>query len=76
MARSPRSTNLPEEERLAAEWAALAKECEEPEYDGEGSRTSVLNQDEIDSLLGFEPKPIFDSVTSRGSCKNKFQHAP
>ncbi len=62
MARSPRSTNLSEEERLAAEWAALAKESEEPEFGGNSFRTNVLNQDEIDSLLGFDQKPIFDSV--------------
>jgi len=54
-------SELSEEERLAAEWAALADEGvgggdDAPAEDGEGAggATRVLNQDEIDSLLGFD----------------------
>ncbi len=38
------------EDDLAAEWAAMA----EGEDEGEGGASRVLNQDEIDSLLGFQ----------------------
>lgn len=49
---------MSEEERLAAEWAALANDDDGGE-DGEdslsdGGPTRVLNQDEIDILLGFD----------------------
>jgi flagellar motor switch protein FliM len=51
-------SNMSEEERMAAEWAAAAS-ADDPmaaamaEAGGEGT-TRVLNQDEIDSLLGFD----------------------
>ncbi len=45
---------LSEEERLAAEWAALAEDSGDMGGDGGGGSTRVLNQDEIDSLLGFD----------------------
>ncbi|WP_445681945.1 flagellar motor switch protein FliM [Radicibacter daui] len=49
---------MSEDERLAAEWAALAddgggEEEAAPAAEG-GGATRVLNQDEIDSLLGFD----------------------
>ncbi len=47
---------MSEEERLAAEWAALAEDGggDGGGGDGAGGSTRVLNQDEIDSLLGFD----------------------
>ncbi|NYZ11770.1 flagellar motor switch protein FliM [Azospirillum sp. RWY-5-1] len=46
---------LSEEERLAAEWAALAEDGGDMGGgDDGGGSTRVLNQDEIDSLLGFD----------------------
>ncbi len=48
---------LSEEERMAAEWAALADEGGGGDGFGDvggGGATRVLNQDEIDSLLGFD----------------------
>ena len=48
---------MSEEERLAAEWAALAEEGGDDGGGGDGGgggSTRVLNQDEIDSLLGFD----------------------
>ncbi|MBP2292079.1 flagellar motor switch protein FliM [Azospirillum rugosum] len=49
---------LSEEERLAAEWAALAEDsgdmADMGDMGGGGGSTRVLNQDEIDSLLGFD----------------------
>jgi flagellar motor switch protein FliM len=46
---------LSEEERLAAEWAALAEDSgDSGDGGGGGGSTRVLNQDEIDSLLGFD----------------------
>ncbi|HYF85862.1 flagellar motor switch protein FliM, partial [Azospirillum sp.] len=45
---------LSEEERLAAEWAALAEDSGDVGDMGGGGSTRVLNQDEIDSLLGFD----------------------
>ncbi|WP_448203208.1 flagellar motor switch protein FliM [Azospirillum sp. sgz302134] len=48
---------LSEEERLAAEWAALAEDSGDVGDMGDmggGGSTRVLNQDEIDSLLGFD----------------------
>ena len=50
---------LSEEERMAAEWAAIAGAEEGGESEGEavpGQSTRVLNQDEIDSLLGFNDR--------------------
>jgi len=44
---------LSEEERLAAEWAAMSEDGGGGDTDAGGS-TRVLNQDEIDSLLGFD----------------------
>jgi flagellar motor switch protein FliM len=40
------------DQALADEWAAMADE--EPDPDGEGVTDRVLDQDEIDSLLGFD----------------------
>ena len=59
--------DISEEERLAAEWAALAGDGEDvpeddappfdaPPFDPPYAR--VLNQDEIDSLLGFDSDPV------------------
>lgn len=50
---------LSEEERMAAEWAAMADEGAGDAFGdmgggGGGGATRVLNQDEIDSLLGFD----------------------
>lgn len=50
---------LSEEERMAAEWAAMADESAGDAFGemgggGGGGATRVLNQDEIDSLLGFD----------------------
>ncbi|MBP2311856.1 flagellar motor switch protein FliM [Azospirillum soli] len=46
---------LSEDERLAAEWAALAEDGGDMgDMGGGGGSTRVLNQDEIDSLLGFD----------------------
>ncbi|HYD30403.1 MAG TPA: flagellar motor switch protein FliM [Azospirillaceae bacterium] len=48
---------LSEEERLAAEWAAMAEDTGGGGDDAGGfggGATRVLNQDEIDSLLGFD----------------------
>ena len=45
------SSEMSPEERLAAEWASLAVQSDEGRLAGGGTR--VLNQDEIDSLLGF-----------------------
>ena len=54
----PKLDGLSEEERLAAEWAALADEGGDGGGGGDdmggGTSTRVLNQDEIDSLLGFD----------------------
>ncbi|CAK0741045.1 Flagellar motor switch protein FliM [Azospirillaceae bacterium] len=50
-------SELSEEERLAAEWAALAEDGGSDDGGagvGTGGATRVLNQDEIDSLLGFD----------------------
>ena len=53
----PKLDGLSEEERLAAEWAALADEGSDgggvADMAGDPSNR-VLNQDEIDSLLGFD----------------------
>ncbi len=51
-------SNMSEEERMAAEWAAAAA-SDDPMAaamagEGEAGTTRVLNQDEIDSLLGFD----------------------
>src|SRR3954468_7803271 len=54
----PKLDGLSEEERLGAEWAALADERSDGGGGGDdmggGTSTRVLNQDEIDSLLGFD----------------------
>lgn len=50
---------MTEEERLAAEWEAMADDDGEDdgfdEDDDDPSAARVLNQDEIDSLLGYDP---------------------
>jgi flagellar motor switch protein FliM len=43
-----------EERRMAAEWAALAEAQDGDGGDGDGTTDRILNQDEIDSLLGFD----------------------
>ncbi|HLF59196.1 MAG TPA: flagellar motor switch protein FliM [Alphaproteobacteria bacterium] len=53
------SKEMTEEERMAAEWAAMAGDedtaaAEAGGQQGPGQSTRVLNQDEIDSLLGFD----------------------
>ena len=58
MTDSPETDDLSEEERAAAEWEAMAAEegpAEEPVIGGYpgGSSTRILDQDEIDSLLGL-----------------------
>ena len=53
---------MSEEERLAAEWAALAEE--DDEFGDGDAPTRVLNQDEIDSLLGFDQDDDDGSETS------------
>ncbi|MDD5587037.1 MAG: flagellar motor switch protein FliM [Alphaproteobacteria bacterium] len=44
---------MTEEERQAAEWAAMAESGEGDGGEGEGAAARVLSQNEIDSLLGF-----------------------
>jgi flagellar motor switch protein FliM len=50
--------NAGEQDALAAEWAAMAEQPAEEAAGGDGAvpgqSTRVLNQDEIDSLLGFD----------------------
>jgi flagellar motor switch protein FliM len=58
----PRLQGLSEEERLAAEWAALAEDGGSDSF--AGGSTRVLNQDEIDSLLGFDTDGIGDGDNS------------
>ena len=62
MADTPETTQS-EDDKLAAEWAAMADEGGD-KGEGEGAAgddqsggqsTRILNQDEIDSLLGFDP---------------------
>ncbi|MBT5266778.1 MAG: flagellar motor switch protein FliM [Rhodospirillaceae bacterium] len=53
-----------DEDALAAEWAAMADDDEEDEDDGGGGSARVLNQDEIDSLLGFDESGGGESDTS------------
>jgi flagellar motor switch protein FliM len=51
------SDQMSEEERMAAEWAAMAEGGDDDDGEmggGDGGSTRVLNQDEIDSLLGFD----------------------
>ncbi|CAO3431032.1 MULTISPECIES: flagellar motor switch protein FliM [Azospirillum] len=56
---------LSEEERLAAEWAALAEDSGDVgDMGGGGGSTRVLNQDEIDSLLGFDQGGAGDGENS------------
>ncbi|MBI3451777.1 MAG: flagellar motor switch protein FliM [Rhodospirillales bacterium] len=64
MAEATETTAQSEEERMAAEWAAMSGEGDaaadpnaDPNADpagGEGTTARVLNQNEIDSLLGFD----------------------
>lgn len=62
---------LSEEDRLAAEWEAMADDEDEEEGDGEGdsegkspgAKARVLNQQEIDSLLGFNEGDSLNSDT-------------
>jgi flagellar motor switch protein FliM len=54
-------SGLSEEEKMAAEWAAMAEG--EGAFGGTGS-TRVLNQDEIDSLLGFDSGAGGDDANS------------
>ncbi len=68
MADTPDTAEMTEEERLAADWAAMADE-EPGGEDGDadlGGPTSarVLNQDEIDSLLGFDNGADRDGANS------------
>jgi flagellar motor switch protein FliM len=64
----PDLQGLSEEERLAAEWAAMAEEGSggggEFTEGGGGGSTRVLNQDEIDSLLGFDSDSAGDGDNS------------
>ena len=47
--------NQEDEDKLAAEWAAMADgDAEGGEGEGGGTQTRVLNQNEIDSLLGVD----------------------
>jgi flagellar motor switch protein FliM len=57
--------NMTEDEKLAAEWAAMADETVEAQTDaamaggdgaGGGEAERVLSQDEIDNLLGFDDR--------------------
>ena len=50
--------NQTEEEKMAAEWAAAG------DGGGDGGTARVLNQDEIDSLLGFDKDGGGDSENS------------
>jgi len=43
-----------DDDDVAAEWAAMADDDEEDNDDNSGAVNRVLNQDEIDSLLGFD----------------------
>jgi flagellar motor switch protein FliM len=45
---------MSEEDRLAAEWATLADDDDGGDNFSDVASTRVLNQDEIDSLLGFD----------------------
>jgi len=58
--------DISEDERLAAEWAALAEEGAgggggDDGGEPTGGSTRVLNQDEIDSLLGFDQEGAGDN---------------
>jgi flagellar motor switch protein FliM len=44
----------PDDDAVADEWAAMADEDEESFDEGSGGSERVLDQDEIDSLLGFD----------------------
>ena len=61
--KDPNTKEMTEEERMAAEWEAMSGDDAEQSGDGAdesggaavpGQSTRVLNQDEIDSLLGFD----------------------
>ncbi|UUX50483.1 flagellar motor switch protein FliM [Nisaea acidiphila] len=49
---------------LAAEWEAMADDDEDEDVGGGGTGARVLNQDEIDSLLGFDEGAGGDGDTS------------
>lgn len=51
---APPSDDLGTDDDLAAEWANMAEDGDEGEGDDFNSRTRVLNQEEIDSLLGLQ----------------------
>jgi flagellar motor switch protein FliM len=53
------SIETEDEDRIAAEWAAMAGDD-----GGAGSQARILNQDEIDSLLGFDRGAASDSENS------------
>lgn len=56
-----------EEKALMSEWEAEADSDAVPEFDGGGDEaggTRILNQEEIDSLLGFDDDNMMDSDTS------------
>jgi flagellar motor switch protein FliM len=54
------SDSMEDEDRIAAEWAAMAGD----DGGGGGSQARILNQDEIDSLLGFDRGSASDSENS------------
>ena len=55
MADTDETDGMTEEERMAAEWEAMAEGGEEEDSSAEiGDSPRILNQDEIDSLLGFD----------------------
>ncbi|MDB5367245.1 MAG: flagellar motor switch protein FliM [Rhodospirillales bacterium] len=53
------SDSMEDEDRIAAEWAAMSGDD-----GGGGSQARILNQDEIDSLLGFDRGAASDSENS------------
>jgi flagellar motor switch protein FliM len=55
---------MSEEEKLAAEWAALSDGGGDAGGGGADASTRVLNQDEIDSLLGFDEGRAGEGDTS------------
>ncbi len=52
---SSESSGTPSDDDMAAEWAAMIEGGEGEEESSNSSVDRVLNQDEIDSLLGFDP---------------------
>lgn len=51
---SSAATDAPDDDAISAEWAAML-DADSAKAEGDGA-DRVLNQDEIDSLLGFDPK--------------------